>query len=315
MRSIASTNISLRDLRAFLHVAEYSSFTRASERLHMTQAGLSALIRNLESQLDCRLFARTTRSVTLTAAGEKLRPLALRTIEDFASLATEMSSASDAADRLLRIGATPVVCAQLLPQVTWEFRRRRPDVTVQIADIARDQIAPQLRSGDIDIGLTTDLAAGGDLKAQRIFATHLLCITRAPAGARSWSEGQAVGRLRWADLPDQPLVSLPPDDPLQRRVDSHLQGGGGSRRMQIVVGHMETQIAMAAGGLGMAIIPSLALPACQRYGVEVKLLVEPMATMDFCCLRKGERPLTPVMNAYYDTLVDVLQASFGKLVA
>jgi DNA-binding transcriptional LysR family regulator len=79
------------------------------------------------------------------------------------------------------------------------------------------------------------------------------------------------------------------------------------------VSQIETQIAMAAAGLGTAIVPSLALPACRRYSVDIDLLVEPTASMDFCHISKSDRRPTAMMNEYYETLVSVLSATFGEL--
>jgi DNA-binding transcriptional LysR family regulator len=64
-------NLSMRQMRAFLHVARIGNFTRAAERAHMTQAGLSTLVREMERQLGARLFDRTTRMVSLTTAGRR----------------------------------------------------------------------------------------------------------------------------------------------------------------------------------------------------------------------------------------------------
>ena len=64
-------NITLRPLKAFTQTARLGSFTRAAEQMHITQAGLSIMMRELETQMGCRLFDRTTRLLSLTAAGEK----------------------------------------------------------------------------------------------------------------------------------------------------------------------------------------------------------------------------------------------------
>ena len=73
-------NLSMRQLRAVVHLAQLRSFTRAAERLFITQAGLSATVRELESELGFRLFERTTRSVSLTRAGQQFLPVAHRTL-------------------------------------------------------------------------------------------------------------------------------------------------------------------------------------------------------------------------------------------
>ena len=75
-------NLSTRQMRAFRHVARTGSFTRAAELAHMTQAGLSILVREMERQLGVRLFDRTTRVVQLTAAGRRMAPVAERVLHE-----------------------------------------------------------------------------------------------------------------------------------------------------------------------------------------------------------------------------------------
>src|ERR1700733_1549859 len=104
--------ISTKQLTGFVHAAQLGSFTRAAERLYVTQAGLSAIIRDLEIQLGCRLFDRTTRTVTLTEAGRKFLPVALRTVEDITAAATELNQMSGRARQTIRVGATPLVACK-----------------------------------------------------------------------------------------------------------------------------------------------------------------------------------------------------------
>src|SRR3546814_2043466 len=85
-------NFSFRQMRAFLAVARHASLTKAAEQLHISQAGLSAMVRDLETQLDCRLFERTTRAVRLTAAGQSLLPVAQRTVQRSEEHTSELQS-------------------------------------------------------------------------------------------------------------------------------------------------------------------------------------------------------------------------------
>ena len=108
-------NLSTRQMRAFLHVARLGNFTRAAEQAHITQAGLSILIREMEKQLACRLFDRTTRVVTLTPAGRRLLPVVERLLTDLDDVAAQLGAEGDAARQTLRIAATPLVSSHLLP--------------------------------------------------------------------------------------------------------------------------------------------------------------------------------------------------------
>src|SRR5688572_21718873 len=102
-------NLSTRQMRAFRHVARTASFTRAAELAHMTQAGLSILVREMERQLGVRLFDRTTRAVQLTAAGRRMAPVVERVLLELDEVTEELVALGDSARRTLRVAATPLV--------------------------------------------------------------------------------------------------------------------------------------------------------------------------------------------------------------
>ncbi|WP_296798160.1 LysR family transcriptional regulator [Variovorax sp.] len=121
-------------MRAFLQVARIGNFTRAAEQAHITQAGLSILIREMEKQLVCRLFDRTTRMVSLTPAGRRLLPVVERLLTDLDDVAAELGAEGDAARQTLRIAATPLVSSHLLPWVFASFREAHPQIALRLFD-------------------------------------------------------------------------------------------------------------------------------------------------------------------------------------
>ena len=104
-------NVSQRQMQAFLDIARLRSFTRAAERLHITQSGLSAMMRDLESQMNCRLFDRTTRSVSLTAEGLQLVPVASRILAELDSVSDAITQISTRARKIWTVGVAPVIAA------------------------------------------------------------------------------------------------------------------------------------------------------------------------------------------------------------
>lgn len=89
-------NITSRQLRAFLLVAQHGCFSRAAERMFISQSGISIMVRELESQLGCRLFHRTTRTVKLTAFGSRFLPIATRSLSELESAAMNIRRSSPA---------------------------------------------------------------------------------------------------------------------------------------------------------------------------------------------------------------------------
>ena len=122
-----------RQMRAFLLVAEYGSFTRAADTLLLTPSAVSVLIRELEIQLGFRLFDRTTRHVALTADGHQLRAVARRTLEELDAAMSRIAVAR-ASSQSLSIGAPSVITADVLPQAIKEFQDQRPGLRVHVFD-------------------------------------------------------------------------------------------------------------------------------------------------------------------------------------
>lgn len=298
-------NISTKQLRGFVYAAQLGSFTRAAERLHVTQTGLSAIMRELESQIGARLFDRTTRVISLTEAGRKLLPRALRMLEDLDVAVSEVKAIETRARQTLRVGATPLVASKLLPAACALFQRRQPEVSVRIVEIPRDPIQEQVDSGQLDLGLGIFLKSATGLDRQRLFSSRLFCVSASQR--KRGNPLSRIGAMSWRQLADQPLVGLQPDNPVQQLIERHLPPGSSDAKERYSVNHIETQIAMAEIGTGAAIVPSFALPACRHYRVQVDVLKEPFVDVGFFRIMKKGRQHTQAATGFADALVTVLR--------
>jgi DNA-binding transcriptional LysR family regulator len=298
-------NISTKQLKGFALAAQLGSFTKAAEQLHVTQAGLSAIIRALEVQLGGRLFDRTTRTLVLTEAGRRILPVASRALAELEAAAAEVVGITTRRRRLLRVGATPLVASRLLPAACAAMHRQDPGVTIQIVEIARDAIQEQVLSADLDLGLGIFLAPTAGITRRRLFSSRLFCV--APAGtARAARAAGSTLSARWSSLKGAPLVTLQPNNPVQQLIDRYLPDNAGNVA-RYAVNHIETQIAMSEIGLGCAVIPSFALPACRSYDVEITALRDPVVELDFYGIVKSGRGKSSLADRFTETLLDVLR--------
>ena len=126
------TGDSLRDLQAFLAVAEAQSFTRAAARLGVSQSALSQTIRALEARMDMPLFQRTTRRVALTEAGERLRALVGPAMEEIQQGLTQMSALRSRPAGTVRLSADEFAVRTVLWPALPAFLARYPDIKVEI---------------------------------------------------------------------------------------------------------------------------------------------------------------------------------------
>ncbi|WP_414941733.1 LysR family transcriptional regulator [Amycolatopsis sp. cmx-11-51] len=124
-------DIDTRVLRYFAAVAEELNFTRAAERLYVTQPSLSRQIRQLESDLGVTLFTRTSREVLLTAAGETLMPLATALVSDWQAVQRTVRGVAALEGRVLRIGFEASGAGPLTNRARARFAQRLPDVVIE----------------------------------------------------------------------------------------------------------------------------------------------------------------------------------------
>jgi DNA-binding transcriptional LysR family regulator len=264
-------NISVRQLKAFLLVAQHRSFSRAAEQMFMTQSGLSVLIRELERQIQFRLFDRTTRSVD-----------GVRKLEAGIS---EIGQAELQGHLSLSVGAPPMTAANILPKVIAHFQNVRRNLHVRLYDVDLPRISEMVKSGEIDIGLGMFIKPTPGLRRTSLFRFSLMVVRAKEVGSRRQRA------LRWTDLSGQTLIGLPPDNPIQQLVAKHLLKVGLRAPPHIVVNYLDTMVALAAAGAGVAIVPSSVLPACRHRGAAMELLTEPVVDLDLYEIRSRGRVL------------------------
>ncbi|QRR33938.1 LysR family transcriptional regulator [Hydrogenophaga sp. YM1] len=279
----------MRQLEAFAAIARCRNLTRAAEQIHITQAGLSLMLRDMEAQLDCRLFERTTRSVSLTQGGERLLPLAERTLRDFREVASQLGQLSADAARTVHLAATPLVAADVLPQACRELARTHPDIRVVVKDVDRRQIQSMVERGEVDVGVGVLLRESPATTRELLLRLPLVAV-----GARGTLTAALNGRgtLSWAALRARPLLALPADNAIQQLVDARLAPAL-PREDRPVFAHLHTLIAMAEAGQGVAVLPAFAASTCRRYAVDVHRMGQPMVTMEFFSIARRGVPPTP----------------------
>jgi len=274
-------NLSLRQLKAFLQVARLRSFTRAAEQLHMTQAGLSSLIQDLEGQLDSRLFDRTTRAVSLTAAGLQFHPAAEQSVVLLEGAAETIGRMEDSARQTLSVGTTPVIASSLMPGACREFARRHPNVTVRIHDVERNQLQALVETGQVDVGFGVFFKPTAGLERQPIFLCDLVCIAPPDMELGQRMTSKPLPAVPWSTLQRVPLLGLPTDNPIQQLIDSHLACIGRSNEPRPTFAHFQTILEMVEAGFGAAILPSFAVAAARRLKLRAATLCEPVVPVDY----------------------------------
>jgi LysR family transcriptional regulator, cyn operon transcriptional activator len=193
----------LRHLRYFVALAECLSFTRAAERVHVTQSTLSHQIRQLEEQLGRDLFDRIGKRVVLTEAGETFLGYAAKALREVDQGLSDLLRSGEALSGEVRIGATGTFNIGFVPECLALFLQRNPTVKVSVEELSGDVIAQKLIDASLDVGIAYQPADATRLWFEPLYTEEMVLVVGAthPLAQRK--------RVRMAELHRQSLVLLP----------------------------------------------------------------------------------------------------------
>jgi DNA-binding transcriptional LysR family regulator len=193
----------LRDLRYFAAVADELNFTRAAERLHLSQPALSKQIRGLETTLGAQLLHRDRRQVQLTAAGTVLHEVAVSLLQDWDVGVAAVADAAAAQARLLRVGTLTSIGRNLYPRATELYARRQPGWHVELRSFGWADATAGVREHATDIAFVW-LPVDTDELVFEVLATERRVVavsSQHPLAARS--------SVEFAEIVDEPITALP----------------------------------------------------------------------------------------------------------
>ncbi len=245
----------LRHLRYFVRVAEDLNFTKAAAALHVAQPALSRQVQDLEDEIGVDLLLRGPRGVSLTAEG-KLFAVEAQLILAHADAAVEKVRALARGEYgTLQIGYAPSPTADMLPPALAAFRKAVPRVTVNLHDLAGDEISHGLRSGDLELGL---MVRPLEENAEGLKFETLLRVPLAVACAPDHPLAK-LRSVKIQHLVDHPLVVFRRSDYSDyHHMLSAVFAGQASPQIAVECDSMSSLITEVAGGRGVALLSRLA---------------------------------------------------------
>lgn len=249
-------SIDLKQLRYFLAVAEEKSFSRAAERLHISQPPLSQQIMKLEAELGVRLFTRTTRSFELTVAGKAL-------MVEAAELLAKMRMTIDTIRQIdrgevgrLRVGIVGSAMWGPIPSLLEQFQSQYPRVTWTIHELGPNDQWEALRARQIDVGFWREPRIEGDVLKQAGLRQDL-CFRENVCVAISEKHPLAQNEaIELVDIADEPMLTLHLDQSAEPRylIQCCVNAGFQPTIFQEAA-EPQTLLAMVGAGLGVALLP------------------------------------------------------------
>lgn len=240
----------ISQLRCFVAVAEELHFSRAAERLNMTQPPLSRQIRLLEHQVGTQLLERSSRNVHLTAAGKAFLPEATRILRMAEEAMFTARRAAKGEQGSLSIGFTSASGYSLLPELVSKLRARCPGIALNLKELVSTNQVEMLNSGELDLGLMRPHAVNGELDSVPIVTESLmLAIHERDAG--QWPLKPTLECLH-----GQPFIMYSPFEarPFYHMLSERFAKAKVTPDIVEHIGQVHTMLALVRAGVGVALI-------------------------------------------------------------
>ncbi|MVW72785.1 LysR family transcriptional regulator [Bordetella sp. 15P40C-2] len=286
-------NIKYRPLKAFLLAVDSNSFTHAANRLGVTQPSFTLLIQDLEDVLGIRLFERTTRNIALTSAGHEFHARIQRPLADLEEAYRSLTDLAAKRRGNIVLGALPSSALTLMPAAVGALHREHPALKVRVQEAHNDELIAMLRTNQIEFAVATLTDPAPDLSFSRLMNDCFCAVY--PVGHPL----QHVARPQWRDVIRYDLILLSHGSSARWQFDHAVQDetlpAGVGLRYDVT--NMGTAAGMVRQGLGVSVLPRLALPELNLSGLVCTPLYDESARREIGILHRRDRSLSPAAQA------------------
>ena len=281
----------------------------AAERLHLTPAALSGLIKELESQLGVRLFDRNTRKVSLSSVGSELYPQTERVLQDLDAAVSNISRLKEMRRGIVRFAAPEVMSCTLVPAAMAAFREKYPLVELRFYDVQIEEVIDRTARGDFDLGLAPGPIENPEIERLPFMTAPLwLAVPRDhPLASHS--------RVNWKDVKGNTFISFFRGFGQWAPPQFGAQPNATLPQDLLVVRRINTALAMVQAGFGFTVCPVYARPLASGFGLTLVRLIGPEIRREYALLLRKGHSLPPAVKALQDFLLDFAPAwaeSFAK---
>lgn len=252
----------LDDLRLFLGIVTEGSITAGARRMHLSLPSASARVRSLEQQAGVALLIRGRRGVRPTPAGTTLARHAREVLAQTVRLESAVASYTRSPTAPLTLLGGGSAVHRLVPRALVSFLRAHPDIDVRVSENRTPRIVRMLADGEADLGVVLDDEARDcGLVMEPLGDDSLVVVGQAG--------GILAGRtsLTYSEAAEHPLVGLDPDASLRRWIERHIGPHAPVVRHRTTVANLNVLLALAAAGVGLAIVPRRAIDPTQPLDV------------------------------------------------
>lgn len=285
--------MNLRTLRAFVEVVRQGGFSQAAQVVSLTQSTVSKAVKSLEDELGTPLFNRAGHKVELTAAGDIAYRRALVLLSERSDMLAEINELLDLKRGRLRIGLPPVGCGVLFAAMFATYRKRYPQVDIELIEHGSKRLQECLEAGEVDLAaLLIPMDEAFDYQAVR----NEPLIVVLPAG-HALSRRK---RIDFTDLADSPFILFEAGFALNAKIMAACERKGVVPRVTARSGQIDFIVDLVAADLGVAFLPRMLAHKHQHAGIALVPLDEPHTDWHIALAWRANAHLPPAAKAWLE---------------
>lgn len=286
----------MHQLKYFIAVADEGNFTRAAEKCFVSQPSLSSQIIKLEEELGQKLFNRLGRRAELTKAGRVLEHRARTILMDVENVQLEIQQGATDVSGVIHVGATPSVAPYMLPTVLGHCKKLYPKLEIRLHEDLRARLVDRMLDGGVEVCVMAYEGDSHNIAAEPLLQEDLYLVVpkEHPLASKT--------KVSINDFKDEPLVTLGESSTLGKKIMEFFGRNEYEPKIAGTCSQVKTLKAMVHHGLGVAILPRMAMDGSDPYGVVYRELQSSRMNRLLFILTHNKRFLSPGANAFIEVL-------------
>ncbi len=275
-----------RRLQVFHTVARLLSFTKAADTLHMTQPAVTFQVRQLEEQFNTRLFDRTHNRISLTDAGKRVYEFSGRIFELYSEMENAVKDMTGDISGILMIGASTTIAEYMLPALLGDFKKKYPDVNVQLKVSNSDGIVHMVENNVIDLGVVESPVMNKNLVVEMCRMDELVAVV---SPSHHLAERGVIGI---GDLLEYPYICREEGSGTREVIADYMDSLGvvpGQVHLSMELGSPESIKGAVEAGMGVSIVSLATIQKELKLGTLVKLRLEPALERPFSFVHQKQK--------------------------
>jgi DNA-binding transcriptional LysR family regulator len=293
--------VNLKVLSTFLAVAENESFRKAAEQTNISLPAVSMQIKQLEERLGVALLQRTTRKVVLTQEGEKLMISTRKAMAEIDAALLSIEQAANAQQGNLVFACVPTVASTRLPRLVTAFARDYPGISVGIRETAQPELLEAIRKREVDFGIGPMPEKMGEFQCTPLFNDPYVALVPED---HPLAEQNGISLRELTKV--SPSLLMLGSSQFQQQLDEVLVKNKISIERNYDFTHVSTMVAMVEAGLGLGILPKLAVP--RQTSLKAVHIVRPVMSRTIGIISMRGHSLSTASQRFVDMCNEVLKA-------